>query len=152
MVKSYLRYEHALSFGVIASTDSNISHDSTGKLLLSPSLDNISAWDLKKGVLSKTLAPCSNPSRDLAVNSIAVRSSRLASGHADGSVRVWDLAKGICEATLNGHKSAVTALRFDSKGEVLASGSKDCDVIVWDVVGEAGLYRFRGHRDQVLDC
>ena len=32
---------------------------------------------------------------------------------------------------------------------MLASGSFDTDLILWDVVGEAGLYRLKGHKDQV---
>ena len=35
---------------------------------------------------------------------------------------------------------------------LLASGSRDTDVVVWDVAAEAGLFRLRGHRDQVLVC
>ena len=50
---------------------------------------------------------------------------------------------------MNGHKGAVTALRYNRLGSLLASGSKDNDIILWDVVGEAGLFRLRGHRDQV---
>ncbi|ONK58231.1 uncharacterized protein A4U43_C09F9900 [Asparagus officinalis] len=151
MVKSYLRYEHALSFGVIASNDSNIVHDSTGKHLLTSALDKILSWDLKKGVVSKTLTPSSNPSHNLAVTAISSILSALASGHADGSVRLWDFEKGICEATLNGHKSAVSVVKFNRNGSLLASGSKDCDIILWDVVAEVGLFRLRGHRDQVTD-
>lgn len=60
------------------------------------------------------------------------------------------MEKGSCETTLNGHRAAVTALRFDKQGSLLASGGKDCDVILWDVIAETGLYRLRGHRDQVL--
>ena len=48
-------------------------------------------------------------------------------------------------------KSAVTALRFNASGSLLASGSQDTDLILWDVVSEAGLYRLRGHKDQVTD-
>ncbi len=45
-------------------------------------------------------------------------------------------------------QSAVTALRFNSSGALLASGAKDTDVIIWDVVGETGMFRLRGHHDQ----
>ena len=45
-------------------------------------------------------------------------------------------------------QSAVTALHFNGAGALLASGAKDTDVIVWDVVGEIGLFRLRGHTDQ----
>lgn len=74
---------------------------------------------------------------------------KIASGYADGSIRIWDCEKGTCETTLNGHKGAVTALRYNKLGSLLASGSKDNDIILWDVVGETGLFRLRGHRDQV---
>ena len=75
---------------------------------------------------------------------------QIASGYADGSIRIWDCDKGTCVTTLNGHKGAVTALRYNKIGCSLASGSKDNDVILWDVVGETGLFRLRGHRDQVF--
>lgn len=74
---------------------------------------------------------------------------QIASGYADGSIRIWDSEKGTCETTLNGHKGAVTVLRYNKLGSLLASGSRDNDIILWDVVGETGLYRLRGHRDQV---
>lgn len=51
--------------------------------------------------------------------------------------------------TLSGHRGAVTALAFNKDGTLLASGSRDTDLIVWDVVGEAGLYRLKGHKDQI---
>lgn len=74
---------------------------------------------------------------------------QIACGYADGTVRIWDAEKGTCETTLNGHRSAVTILRYNNQGSLLASGSKDCDIILWDVIGEAGLFRLQGHRDQV---
>lgn len=53
--------------------------------------------------------------------------------------------------TLAGHRGAVTALRFNRPGALLASGSQDTDVIVWDVVAEAGLFRLRAHTGQITD-
>ncbi|KAK7396602.1 hypothetical protein VNO78_17727 [Psophocarpus tetragonolobus] len=154
MVKAYLRYEAASAFGVIASVDSNIAYDSSGRHLLSPALEKIGVWHVRQGVCTKTLIP-SSPSHgpSLAVTSIASSpsSSLIAGGYGDGSIRIWDSDKGVCETTLNGHKGAVTALRYNNPGSLLASGSKDNDVILWDVVGEAGLFRLRGHRDQVTD-
>lgn len=66
-------------------------------------------------------------------------------------IRVWNLDSGECEATFNGHRGAVTALRYNPSGALLASGSRDTDIVVWDVAGEAGLFRLRGHRGQVTD-
>jgi U3 small nucleolar RNA-associated protein 12 len=46
---------------------------------------------------------------------------------------------------------AVTALRFSRDGALLASGSADTTLVVWDVVGETGLCRFKGHKDAITD-
>ena len=80
---------------------------------------------------------------------------------------IWNLLSCDCQVTFSGHKSAVTCLHFDSTNTRLVSGSKvnlsyhavagsqnlvcvcvcvsfliqDTDVIVWDVIGETGLYR-----------
>ncbi|KAI3880040.1 hypothetical protein MKX03_003861 [Papaver bracteatum] len=157
MVKSYLRYEPAASFGVVASNDSNISYDSSGKHLLSPALEKVGVWNVRQGVCAKTLALLSTSSRggpSLAVTSIAsTTTSQVAVGYADGSVRIWDCNTGTCETTLNGHKGAVSALRYDNSGSNLASGGKDNDIVLWDVVGDetTGRFRLLGHRDQVTD-
>lgn len=51
--------------------------------------------------------------------------SQLAVGYMDGSVRVYDLsAEGEATVTFKGHKSAVTALKFDPSGMRLVSGAK----------------------------
>lgn len=70
-------------------------------------------------------------------------------GYKDGTIRVWDIVKGTCETVLTGHKGAITALSYNKGGALLASGSTDTDIIVWDAVAEAGLFRLKGHRDQV---
>jgi len=70
----------------------------------------------------------------------------FAIGYADGSIRLWNSSSASVIATFNGHKKAITALAFDKNGTRLASGSQDTDLILWDIVGEAGLYRYeRNH-------
>jgi len=66
----------------------------------------------------------------------------FAVGYMDGSIRLWDSETGTSTVVLNGHKKAVTTMCFDLSGQRLASGSQDTDIIVWDVVGETGLYRY----------
>jgi WD40 repeat protein len=53
--------------------------------------------------------------------------------------------------TWSGHKRAITALRFNHNGGMLASGSQDTDIVMWDVVGETGLFRLRAHTAEVTD-
>lgn len=74
----------------------------------------------------------------------------FAVGYADGSIRLWN-SDSSSSIVFNGHKKAVTALAFDEQGTRLASGSQDTDLIVWDVVAEAGLYRFVMKQLSVLE-
>lgn len=53
MVKAYLRYEPLATFGVIASTLANILYDHTGKIAITPALEEVVLWDLKKGTQVK---------------------------------------------------------------------------------------------------
>jgi WD40 repeat protein len=46
-------------------------------------------------------------------------------------------------------QSAVTCATFSHGGTLLITGSKDTDLIVWDVLAETGLFRLKGHKDQV---
>nr|GMD49968.1 cytochrome P450 CYP736A12-like [Ipomoea batatas] len=62
----------------------------------------------------------------------------MASGDEDGKIMVWDLASGRCITPLVGHTSCVWTLDFRSKpnslsSSLLASGSADCTVKLWDV-------------------
>ena len=51
MVRAYLRYELAGSWGVITSGNSNVCYDHSGKFLLTASLENVSVWNVKQAVL-----------------------------------------------------------------------------------------------------
>ena len=62
---------------------------------------------------------------------------------------MWDSKTATVIITFNGHKSGVTTLAFDKDGVRLASGAKDTDIIVWDLVAEVGLFKFRGHKGQI---
>ena len=64
-------------------------------------------------------------------------------------VRLWKIDTSVATVTLSGHRGTVTTLAFNDDGTRLASGSRDTDIIVWDVVAETGLYRLKGHKEQV---
>ncbi|KAI9486509.1 MAG: WD40-repeat-containing domain protein [Benjaminiella poitrasii] len=148
MVKAYLRYEPLATFGVIASTSSNIIYDHTGKLAVAPSLEEVILWDLKRGVEVGKWREYGNKAE---VTCIAKSPNKkdYAVGYADGTIRLWNIKSSSSTVTLSGHRAAVTALAFDSDGTRLASGSRDTDLIIWDIISESGLYRLKGHKDQI---
>ena len=57
----------------------------------------------------------------------------LATGGADGTVRLWDPEQKAEHRVLTGHTASVNALAFRPDGKVLASGSLDRSVRIWDV-------------------
>jgi U3 small nucleolar RNA-associated protein 12 len=65
----------------------------------------------------------------------------FAVGYADGSVRLWNAVSGAVVTTFNGHTKSITTLSFDKAGARLASGSQDTTIILWDIIGEVGLFR-----------
>lgn len=55
MVKAYLRYELADSWGVITSK-SSVCYDRNGKYFFTASLERVSVWDVKQAVLVRIVA------------------------------------------------------------------------------------------------
>ncbi|KAI9825768.1 MAG: hypothetical protein M1826_006870 [Phylliscum demangeonii] len=161
MVKSYLKYDFARTFGLVHSASANViwipdartpaasaRHTGGGRAIVAAN-EEILCWDIKKGELSsrwrdekcRALVTCIAQSKT-EVDVFAV-------GYEDGSIRLWDATISAVIVSFNGHRSAVTTLAFDESGVRLASGSKDTDIIVWDLVAEVGLFKLRGHRDQI---
>ena len=55
----------------------------------------------------------------------------LASGSDDCTVKLWDVATGELEATLEGHRDNVNSVAFSPDGLTLVSGSNDCTIKLW---------------------
>jgi U3 small nucleolar RNA-associated protein 12 len=163
MVKAYLRYEHSVCFGVVASTSNStariIEGSDDGETCLAPALEAVHLWHLRKGTLAKRVVEENTQSIGAgesqqygAVTSlcrVGFRLERLAVGHANGAIRMWDLTRGNCETSLNGHRTAVSCLAYCKEKSLLASGGRDSDLIVWDVVADSGICRLKGHKNEV---
>jgi WD40 repeat protein len=59
----------------------------------------------------------------------------LATGSANGTIHVWELATGSERFLLAGHRGPVGPLAFSPDGTILASGSSDRSVLTWDATG-----------------
>ncbi|PHH61496.1 hypothetical protein CDD81_343 [Ophiocordyceps australis] len=155
MVKSYLKYEHAESFGVVATGFSNLvwtsrdrSGTGAGQAVVAAN-EEVLCWDVKKGELLSRWRDEHCTAVVTAIAQSRTDKDIYAVGYEDGSIRLWDSKIAAVILKFNGHKSAITQLVFDKSGVRLASGSKDTHVIIWDLVAEVGLYKLRGHQDQV---
>lgn len=69
----------------------------------------------------------------LAVSTLQVgREQRLASASRDGTVRLWDLKTGMPYFMIQGHTNTVTSVDLCADGKLLASGSGDREVRIWN--------------------
>jgi WD40 repeat protein/predicted Ser/Thr protein kinase len=71
----------------------------------------------------------------------------LATGGADGSVRLWEIATGRQQTCLWKHQGEVSGLAFAPDGKTLASGANE--VILWDVAEGQALLVLRGNTGPV---
>jgi WD40 repeat protein len=75
--------------------------------------------------------------------------ARLASGSADRTIRVWDLATGRTARTLEGHTDKVAAVCFSPDGRTVYSGGHDKTVRVWDAETGRLIRVLQGHTQPV---
>lgn len=55
----------------------------------------------------------------------------LASPSDDTTIRIWDVKKGECKATLKEHTDSVRCIAWSPDGSEIASGSENGDVFIW---------------------
>src|SRR4029079_972718 len=83
--------------------------------------------DCNSNFISQTLGCESTP------NTVAFSpdDSIIASGHADGVIRLWDVKSGQLKFKLVGHGRSVSEIAFVPDGHTLLSASSDGTVRVW---------------------
>ncbi len=69
----------------------------------------------------------------------------LATGHDDGTVKLWEASSGRLRTVFTGHAGRVRALAFTPGGHHLASAGHDGRVKVWDLVARAEQAVLDGH-------
>ena len=121
---------------------------------LSASLDALTLWNLRTGSAVATMRDADNEAE---VSSLAADASGrlIASGYHDGQGSGCGTARrGRCAWRSTGTALRSPASPFSADGQLLASGSHDTDIIVWDCVAESGMFpaaraQGRGHRGRV---
>ncbi|XP_064549975.1 WD repeat-containing protein 3 [Drosophila montana] len=156
LTKQYLAYRAIDSFNIIASGRANVNfavlEKSEGRFVAAPAAENVIIWDLRMGDRKLTLR---REKQEVTALRVSPDHLHIAVGYADGVVQIFDLSSqtyydAICSLAL--HKNAVSVLRYDVHGMRLVSGGLDTELVVVDVVEQAGRQRLSGHNAAVTDA
>lgn len=169
MEKSYLRYRSSFTCGLITSPKCNIARDPANGNVLCGSARDVVCWDLQLGSVSCVLRGEVEDSGHMAspldgargeVVALAVPESAeskaglrraVAAAYAGGMLRVWRGRDELDRMEFDGHRGAVSLLRWCPAACSLCSGGANGDVLVWDAVAGSGSCRLRGHTAPVTD-
>ena len=163
MVKAYSRYSDSACAGLIHSDGSGqtVAWSSDGKSIFSAvgaSVIEINAktgakvgtiscseTDLDEGLHTSSLS-LRQPSR---VSTLGVYGEYMCIGCTDGSVKVVNVVSSNF-FRLTGHRGAVNCAVFGDNGSnILATGGRDTEIVVWDTLAEVGVCRLTGHKGEI---
>ncbi|KMQ48380.1 pre-mRNA splicing factor [Trichophyton rubrum] len=85
------------------------------------------------------------PGATLPESNVSESSLNLATGGAEGNIRLWSLDKDTFIGTLSGHSDRVCRVEFHPSGKYLASASFDTTWRLWDVQTSQELLLQEGH-------
>ena len=120
----------------------------TGNLMASCSDDqSIIIWN----VIDKKIEKVIKGHRDI-VNQVKwnpINSNLICSASDDFTIRIWDIMTGDEIAQLNGHTSVVKCCSYSPNGKYIASGGRDCNVLLFNANTYKLLATYSGHRDWI---
>lgn len=159
LTKNYLRYVHETTFGVIATSQVGASihflqmRGTIDRFVAVPANETILFWDLKtKQIVNKLTYDTDNAAEVTVIDCHHgghPRTNLIAVGYANGVIRLFEYETGLLKSVFTGHRTSISALKFDRDGSRLASGGKDSNIVLWDIVAEKGLFSLKGHKNSI---
>ncbi|XP_059621938.1 WD repeat-containing protein 3 [Phlebotomus argentipes] len=153
ITKQYLAFKPAGAFNIIASSRPNTSFVTfkgvQGRCVAVGGAEKLLIWDLRIG---EKVLEITNEKHEVTVLRPSPDNLHIAVGYADGSVQIFEMDSRQSVGSFVVHRSAVSCLRYDTTGMKLLTGGLDTDLVVLDIVAEAGLCRLSGHRGPISDA
>jgi WD40 repeat protein len=112
---------------------------------LAAACDELMLWDVATGKKTHSIEV---PSWVTAVAFHPV-SQRIATGHDDGFIRLWDPGVDDPVAEFGPHSLPVSAVAFAPDGARLASAGEDRVIKIWDLASAQELSELVGHTDRI---
>ncbi|CAO3588268.1 unnamed protein product [Absidia cylindrospora] len=98
-------------------------------------------WNIRSGECVRTFKDINNNEdaeeatnhQGLACVKCDTKRGLLYSGGQNGKLKIWDVASGLCLATLTGHHGLIRTMDLMEDGNILVTGSYDKTIRVWDL-------------------
>lgn len=138
----------------------SISFSPDSSFLVSGSRDNkIKVWDVILGECVRTLKGHTGWVCDVAYSPKGryVASAGLADCtnsvgldmQTREAIKIWDVRKGKCKKTLQGHNNTIRTITYSPDGNFIASGSEDKDIRIWNVYNGKCVKTLSGHAQPI---
>lgn len=155
MEHQYLRSQLDRTIGLNTTRAKSICCLNNGELILTAQANKVGAFNNTLSKILKTYDPpksFDDQDETIQVVDLAVSNNNdfIAVGYSNGEIVVFNQEGEILNHFV-GHRRQISCLQFNSDSSLLASGSFDNDVIIWDISADNGVCRLIGHQNAITD-